>query len=252
MSTLWATFLAENIAIIGAVEPGVFVYSCNISLRHRYIYYETPKVGCSTIKLTLQRAELDDEEFVRPQFEDIHSRDFSPLIKPTQVGSFKKLLASSDIYKFCFVRNPFTRLLSCYLDKIARNRPQKRAILRQLNRPPDLSQPVTFDEFLDAVATQPPALMDPHWCIQSFHTAQGRIPYDTIGRWESLEEDFRAISNRLSIDFDTYYKREARNATEAAQVLFDYFDVRTTDVVRRIYAEDFARFRYSLELGNLE
>jgi hypothetical protein len=85
-------------------------YGVNISLTHKYIYVATPKCGCSTILLTLQRIELDDPNFQRSDFEDLHLRRFSPLLDPKQVGSFRRLLDDQNYFKFCFVRHPYTRL----------------------------------------------------------------------------------------------------------------------------------------------
>ena len=167
----------------------------------------------------------------------------------TQIGSLKRLLESPKYLKFCFVRNPFTRILSCYLDKIVRNQPQKSAILKQLGRSAaDLNQPVAFDEFLDAVAALPLSGMDDHWCPQWFHTMQGRIVYDVVGRFESFHDDFVGIAERLSIDFDRYYCRETRNETGSQHLLAQYYDRRLVELVGRVYAADFAGFGSSLEL----
>ena len=78
------------------------VYGVNISLRHKYIFVETPKCACTTIKLALQRLELEDAGFARRDPEDIHNREFSPLLNPRQVPSFRALLADQSFFKFCF------------------------------------------------------------------------------------------------------------------------------------------------------
>jgi Sulfotransferase family len=241
--------MIENRDVIGEIDPQKFAYSCHLSARYPYIYYATPKTGCSTIKLTLQRAELEDDTFVPPDFEELHVRETSPLLMPTQVHSFRRLLGSPEYLKFCFVRNPFTRVLSCYLDKIDRGRSQKAIILRQLGRSPEEpSTSITFEEFLDAVAAQPVTAMDDHWCVQWFHTAQGRFPYDVVSRYESFDRDLARIAERLGIDLDRYYSRERRNETGAERLLGRYYDRRLVELVRRIYAADFSGFGYSLEL----
>src|SRR5207248_11754943 len=56
-----------------------FEYCVNISLGHRYIYVTTPKCGCSTIQLSLQRLELANPNFDRADLEDLHVRKYSPL-----------------------------------------------------------------------------------------------------------------------------------------------------------------------------
>jgi len=246
---LHAQFVRDNVDLFGSLRPATFIYSCNISLKFRYVFVEVPKVACSSIKLTLQRAELDDPAFQREDFEDLHLRRFSPLLRPDQVGNLRRVLEAPDFVRFCFVRNPFTRLLSAYLDKIAGNRPQKRWVLRQLGRyTAALDAPVTFTEFVDAVAAQPDPLKDSHWAVQWQHTLQGRITYDAIGRYETFEEDFRAVLDRIGIDHGRYHATERRHATGAGQKLTDYYDARCVEQVRRIYREDFAGFSYPMDL----
>ncbi|HEY9295004.1 MAG TPA: sulfotransferase family 2 domain-containing protein, partial [Phormidium sp.] len=144
------------------IEAELFNLSIHISLKHKYLYVDTPKVGCSTIKLTLQRLELEDSQFSRDDFEEIHLRKFSPLLMPIQVGNLDAFINRADIFKFCFVRNPYTRVLSCYLDKIAAPHPVKTQILRQLGRDyTDLHTKVSFEEFISAIEEQPVSIMDP-------------------------------------------------------------------------------------------
>lgn len=247
------TFRRRITDVIGSVNPDIFLYSCNISHKYRYIYVETPKVACSTIKLTLQRAELEDPTFMQSSFLDIHDRRSSPLSHPAQIESFPDLISSDKYFKFCFVRNPFVRMLSCYLDKIVvhrdahivGDRPEKRQILSQLNRSTDdLTARVTFREFVHAVAAQPPELMDPHWAIQWFHTAQGRIRYDQIGRFEDFLADFRTICGRISMNLSRYYHDERRNETTAQHKLSQYYTPEIADVVRDVYHDDFEGFGY--------
>ncbi len=146
------------------VPVAAFDYGLNMSLRHSYVYVETPKVACSSIKSTLLRLELDDPGFYRVDFEDVHNRAFSPLLKPSQIGDLDQFLARSSIFKFCFVRNPYSRLLSAWLDKIAGNRKQKAQVLLQLGHDPNrLDREISFEKFVRAVVAQPVSVMDPHW-----------------------------------------------------------------------------------------
>src|SRR5579862_1067334 len=182
--SLRTEFLADISGLHPHLPVSDVVYGTNISLQYNYIFVETPKCGCTAIKAALQRLELRDPDFARENLEDIHVRESSPLLNPRQVGSFRKLINRPEIFKFCFVRHPFTRLLSCYLDKIQRNRPQKAAILRQVGFPEDrLDTVLTFDQFVRAVVEQPISLMDPHWRVQYYQTMQVGIKYDFIGRF---------------------------------------------------------------------
>ena len=121
------SFLAAHTSV-----PKV-VNSIHISLRFRYVYAETPKAGCSSIKLFLMKNENPDgqfpylDELTEAEFEHFHSRKFSPLLNVRQVYPFRELVESGKFFRFCLVRNPFERLLSAYLDKVSGNRPAARA-----------------------------------------------------------------------------------------------------------------------------
>ena len=73
MSDLWGAFAKKlEPYILGNTSAKDLNYGVHISLKHKYIFVETPKVACSTIKMTLHRMELEDPEFVREDFEAIH------------------------------------------------------------------------------------------------------------------------------------------------------------------------------------
>ena len=149
-----------------------FEYCVNISLGHRYIYVTTPKCGCSTIQLSLQRLELANPNFDRADFEDLHVRKYSPLLNARQVGSFTQLLNNPSFVKFCFVRHPYSRLLSAYLDKIVRDKGPAKANVLTLLGGSDLNQEVSFEDFINVICEQPVIQMDDHWRVQYYQTMQ--------------------------------------------------------------------------------
>jgi len=70
---------------------------------------------------------------------NIHGREFSPRLRTHQVGSLDRVCRRPDFLKFCFVRNPYARLLSTYLDRIGNSKEQKIVLLRAMNLPADLN-----------------------------------------------------------------------------------------------------------------
>lgn len=224
---------------------GAALYGIHISLQYNYIYVETPKCACTAIKLALQRLELHDPNFNRENFEDIHSREGSPLLNIRQVGSFRSLVASPGMFKFCFVRHPVTRLLSCYLDKIQRNRPQKASILRQLGLPEDrLDTPLTFAQFVGAVVEQPIAQMDLHWRVQYYQTMQAGIKFDFIGRFEKFSDGMRVLEQRISPQIAACLPAAARNSTAAEAQVERYLTADLKSAIYRKYQPDFEHFGY--------
>ena len=199
MNSLWESFKQEaEIFVSGQTLIETFDYSLNISLKYNYLYVETPKVACSSIKTILQKMELGNTDISWKNFEDIHNRDFSPLLKPSQIKPLNQYLEGNKLYKFCFSRNPYTRLLSCYSDKIQTNRPEKRFILQTLGKDPKkLDTYITFYEFVHAINQQKLIEMNPHWRTQYHQTYQENIKYDYIGKIENFTNDIKNILNKI-------------------------------------------------------
>ena len=61
-------------------------------------------------------------------------RQASPLLAPSDIGASAELLRGEEFFKFTFVRNPFDRLLSCFLNKISRPTVQRQLLLAQMGR----------------------------------------------------------------------------------------------------------------------
>lgn len=226
-----------------------FNYAVNISLCNKYIYVETPKVACSSIKLILQRIELEDTNLER-DMETIHNREFSPLLKPTQIGDFSKLINSKDFYKFCFVRNPYTRLLSAYLDKIAPNKEntfRKHYVFTQLGLDfRSKENKVSFKDFVKCISSHPIELMDPHWRPQYYQTLQDFINYDFIGRFESISKDIDSMVRKIAGRRGRKYITQSRvHKTNANSLVENYYTKEIRDMVYTKYKKDFDYFGYS-------
>lgn len=218
-----------------------FRNKCHVSLKYRYFYCETPKVACSTIKLTLYRAELEDKSFDLEENRQIHIHELSPLLDLMRIPNFSSRLQS--LFKFCFVRDPASRLLSAYLDKIVRCKPQKIPILRALNRQNQMDFPVSFPSFVDVVCEQEPRELDPHWSIQYLHTCADRISYDMIGKFESFAMDFQRILERLEIH-ERYLHPAQSHRTNATELAAEFL---TPEIRRKIedkYRLDYENFGY--------
>ena len=182
------------------------IYSIHVSLRFKYIYVETPKAGCSSVKLFLMRNENPDglfpisNEISETEFERIHSRELSPLLNIKQVYPFRALLQSGKFFRFCFVRNPYARLLSAYLDRIVKNKPQAAPIRKLMGIAGDREANISFADFVECVCGQTVAEMNPHWRVQYFQTYQNVIQYDYIGRVEDMRTAISHISRVVGLD----------------------------------------------------
>jgi sulfotransferase famil protein len=223
-------------------------YLCNISIKHKYLYMETPKVGCSSVKKNLQ---ILENSGVDNQFPNVHDKSKSPLFSPLDDGvDFRYVLG--NYYKFSFVRNPYVRALSCYLDKFREGKPKFR---EQLGFGPEAA--VSFEEFLERVSGQDSKEMNIHWMPVSLILSSDQIGYDFIGRFERFENDLKLVmqhiaqENGLSLPESILYKsRHSKFQSNAGNKLGSYMTKRAQQLVQKIYAEDFEQFGYDLDLSN--
>ena len=247
MSSLWAEFVQDSSKYTDNTTLQELNYAVNISLKNKYIFIETPKVACSTIKLTLQRFELESVDFKRVNFEDIHDRSYSPLLSLQQTPDFESILHSSEYFRFCFVRNPYARTLSAYLDKIKFNPgPQKIKILRELGYDEKyIDKDITFDNFLSVIENQKPLEMDNHWRHQYFTTYQDSIKYDFYGRFESFADDFSFVLGKIG--GSAYYQRESRHETKSHSLMSKYYNDELMERVYNLFIKDFEAFNYEID-----
>lgn len=218
----------------------IFIHFMNISLKRRYVYCATPKVACSTILQTLQRAELEMDGFLHDPNWEIHDRTYSPFLSPLQVGDFKALVDSGDFFKFCFVRNPYDRLVSCYIEKVISGGLTP-YFLERLNR---AEGPVTFDDFIDVVTSQRTEEMEAHYAVQYLQTFQKYIDYDFIGRFEDLQPGLEVVAERIGIDLPRYQARIDPHRT-GEKPFSRYLNPAVVQKITDRYALDFDHFGYS-------
>jgi hypothetical protein len=220
-------------------------YLTHISWRYRYSYVEVPKTGCTSIKRMLQLAEVDYD--VSRLAKNIHDRQHSPLASPMATPyRYESALDAHRLFVFSVVRNPFTRALSGYLDKIVETQWERERRLPQLGF--SVSDDVSFFDFLKRVSEQQNHERDIHWAPQSYLLGGGGIHFDHIGRFENLREEIAVIADRIGILIEpSLMLRTTAHATNADSRLEDFLGEREADLILEIYAQDFARFEYDTD-----
>lgn len=223
-------------------------YLVHVSRRHQALFVEVPKTGCTVVKRVLQLSEFEGEESRLPRGEDIHLRELSPLPMPRQMGDQDRLFgADASYYRFSFVRNPFTRILSCYLDKIVGRQAERDIRLPQIGVDP--MRDISFLEFLERIGQQEHHEMDIHWAPQVHLLALPRMTYDFLGRFESFQADMNRLMSRLSIEIDQkYVVRRSKNVTNATSRILEHYGDREADLVRGMYRDDFERLGYGRDV----
>lgn len=237
------------------MPAATFEYSVNISVKNSYMYFETAKVACSTIKKTLQNFEFKSAGLdVLPEIKNVHSKVDSPLLSPLQVGleKFCDMLNDENVIKFSFIRNPYSRALSAFLDKMSYESKEKQKIANVLGI--EISSNIAFLDFLKAVDSTPLVKMDHHWRPQYYQLLMGLVDYNYVGYFENFAEDFNAILSKIygeDLVFgrnEKLVKHHAPHSTKASSKLVNYYNNETIDLVKKIYDKDFRSFNYAYEL----
>lgn len=218
-------------------------YLCHWSMKNRFVYVETPKAACTTIKRVLQQAEVGGGmTYEKPG--DVHLRERSPLLTPCEdMAGFSQAMRDQNYFRFCFVRNPFSRILSCYLDKMVITEFERRRLAPKLGFDPDAAPP-PFGDFLRAVREQTAEERDIHWSTQVYLLRPDRIRYSFIGRFEMFREQFRSVCESLGIARFGDDLRNTAHATNAGKQLRTFFGRREIELVQTIYEQDFSSFGY--------
>ncbi len=199
-----------------------------------------PKVANSSIKAALARhVEHQKNGPVRPTrdlfwIEGTDGR--TAMLSPEAAAK-----TLDGYFIFAFTRNPFDRLVSCYNNKIV----QSKALpdgLAKLGFRKDMS----FDAFAARVAAIDDGSADTHFQSQaSMLTYRGSIIPAFIGRFENLQDDWRALDAALAQHAGIRRGRlEKRNYRRGdTDDLNDYYASNETfTLIRQRYAEDFRLF----------
>ncbi|MCE8018923.1 sulfotransferase family protein [Halomonas sp. MCCC 1A11036] len=223
----------------------------HISLKYDYIYFQVSKSASSTVKYYLQELEVRG---TRRRVEDVNNRNLSPHIWPSQLKEehFLELLASPDMRKVTFVRNPFSRLLSCYLHRIKESpgSPSVKNIKRfTRNR---FDETLSFGDFVEIVCDQPSAEQDSHWRVQSDEVLYDLIPHwSFIGRVERIEEDLPKLMAILDPDVaapTSELEDYSPSVTKASSKLADFYTPEFERKVVERYRADFENFGYAVSI----
>ena len=236
------------------------------------VYRVVPKCACSTIGQILYYS--DKGEFFDG---DIHDAT-TGLHKWAIEGSQSKITSTVKGHKafsFSCVRNPYTRILSSFFDKICgiqRNGKRYRGNLVPLliqkygievGDPEagfDFDQIRSFRRFLlfarDTARFRKPMDPDIHWSAMSGHISTfivngGR--YDAIFHTEQFNQGMQQVLDSIEsahpVDLAGIprFNESEGHGPKRAHPVEDYFDDLSMHLVREMYKRDFDLFRYDID-----
>lgn len=192
-------------------------YHIMILEKYKAVYFCIPKVGTSSCK--------------RMFMDVLGAREF-PYLK----GNIVKY---NKYFKFCFVRNPYTRVVSCYINKFKDKNPMSKIFIHctkgfRLN--------MSFEEFVRVISEVPDEKADGHFRSQhTFVMKNDKLLVDYIGKFENLKKDINFIKKKLGLP--KKFKLPNLNRSDNYDYR-DFYDEETKDLVSRRYKKDFEVFGY--------
>lgn len=199
------------------------------------VYIPIAKVACTSLKTALSDIfKMEGNVHFDQLFDEVANHE----IRAT----------CPDHYIFAFVRNPWDRLLSCYLSKIDPREEdcdywQNGVAFNFWKYGDTFHGEMSFEDFVKATAQIPDEEADIHFSSQYRHItdAQDNLIPDFIGRFESLTNDFSEVLVRLGIPnraLPHQMKTEHKHYSA-------YYTLETRELVKDRYATDIKRFGYT-------
>ena len=205
-------------------------------------YLLNHKAASNSIELALWRAH--DPEGV-PRNPHVPERPFIKNVRRAKETDIQSLLASKF---FSVVRNPYSRLLAAYLDKVGVGKRAWIQISGTLGLSPDLHP--SLREFLAALQSSDPHEVDKHFRPQHMVLLHGLAPLDFLAHMERMD---RLLVFLREHGFDL--PRYDRHATNAAARVRELIGPHEAEIIARYYESDFQIYGYSenpAELSPLE
>ncbi len=241
-------------------------------MSEKIVYRVVPKCACSSIGQILYYTD-------HGQFFDGDIHDATQGMHKWAIEDSKQRIADRvqghDAYAFTCVRNPYTRILSSYFDKICgiqRNGKRYRGnLVPQLVQKygidvggPDgkeeFDQIKSFRRFLlfarDTIRWRRPMDPDIHWSAMSGHVSTfivngGR--YNHIFFTEKFDEGMQTVLDGVEVDNPIAlsdvprFNESEGHGPKRLHPVEDYFDDLSMHLVREMYKRDFEVFKYDID-----
>lgn len=179
---------------------------------YHFVYAPVPKVACSSLKKLLLKL-LGDLAPGLPDFksnkeDEVHFHLFLDNLLSLarfQLHEANEILLSPDIFKFTFVRNPFNRIASAYLNKFVTERANTnqwihtKPVFESVHGEQTdlLKDSISFRQFISYLCAARDADLDKHWA--PMHQIVKVPLMNFIGRLETMEEDYAQLRRRLAL-----------------------------------------------------
>lgn len=213
----------------------------------RFVFCPIPKVICTNLKKGLLRRVGVEEAHSHHSFNqcpvhgDVHACAQRELGTECREHPERlECLEDARYFRFVFVRNPWARLVSAYLDKIGRaEQPLMGNALDVIvgmqerhGQCRDLVRRISFRRFVESTLLVSDAQLDEHWRPQVSFLTDHR--FDFVGRFEDAEAGFAVVNAHLGTELEVVARNTVGWAKEDPTDggFFDRYDSLELQVVR--------------------
>jgi hypothetical protein len=248
---------------LGGYEPQFAMrrlsYGSFVSLRHRYMYVETPKAACTSIKhmlIALEGAEYDPAAlpYHRETRRDmlIHQRRHVgiPNLLEVDAGIREEILSgTAGWFVFAVSRNPFSRLVSVFENKVRTGEPRYRQLEARYGDRGAFADPkAAFSAFVrEIICDDERRTGDPHFTGQSELLVPRIIPYTHVFKLESIGAMMNAFRAHLRAQGAAVPIGLRKENAGMGVSWRDYYDCESAAAVATSYAEDFRAYEYDID-----
>lgn len=147
-------------------------------------------------------------------------------------------------FKFTIVRNPYTRIVSAYNNRLNKKTDTRKGFFKTHNIP--MEKELSFLEFLQLIHKQCNKdiySLDVHFAPQTHLMCPQFMAYDFIGHLENIKEDINFIADYVLLPNKKHNPSKGISIKDLSQ--------KEIELILDIYKDDFALLGYDIDIGNL-
>ena len=198
-----------------------------ISHHRKFIFLHIPKCGGTSI------------ESVFGSWRNNYSKDYFYLGKNRQHFLLNKILDEypkcSNYFKFAFIRNPFSRVVSEYNYILSNSKNLKDLSFKDFV--------LNLENYLNNFAYEYHNLSLCDYLLNK----EGELVVDFVGRLENFQEDFNEVCSKIKmpnllLPHENVSKKSQHNSSKKHYT--EYYDDETREIVAKKYTKDIEYFGY--------
>lgn len=233
--------------------------------QRRFLFAFIPKVACTNWKCVLRYLH-GQPDYMDAQLAHADENNGLPYLRDAE--DIWEVLRDPDCRKFTCVRNPYSRVLSAYLNKIEPfTFGNDDIILNQyfhtiFNSIDEFrksyfpeKQKVDFESFvawMEMSNIYNSYVTNLHWLPQTLIIGAGQVEYDIVAKFENIVDDAKLLLEAMECDISLPSQLEVMfPPTYATEKMATYYTPAIIERVIRIYRADFECFGYDPSLHPL-